>query len=534
MEIPGKHVQKGALETPRKDKEVLQPEFSSSQSLQDPLDVGRKDPDQMISMRKEDFEKLVMERSQQLAKERERGIPDPDPITGLSRDHDVHKRMGKKGVPGDPEQEDEAESRTPPPRPRSPERVGLWVEGLGIPVTRVPLGDNLQELSEQIELATKKLEEMKRRGDVTSALQKRGSPFCEEILMEVNTIQGPPITFDQADLQGLDPEHNDPMVITMDVANFVMQKVLVDSGISVDVIALSVLRRMDLGITSIKPVGTPLTGFGGHEVVPLGTIDLLTSLGEEPCRRTFMIKYLVVEAPFAYNIILGRPGLNQFQAVVSTFHLKIKFPTKFGVGEVRGNQQMARECYNLSLKKSEVKETALEPMKQMCGGGSSSSKKSRSEDYRIEPVEEYIAVQLDPNDPTKTTRIGSQMTQSQELMMIEFTKRIVMCLRGSHRTGRRKKGSPKDPLARKRDLKDPTSPQGDTKRSPKSQRRSQDLSTLCKRKKGSPEDHLAHKLDHKDPTSSQRDTERSPKSQEILTRGMRSEDLETAHRVEDP
>ncbi|KAK6119083.1 hypothetical protein DH2020_047169 [Rehmannia glutinosa] len=140
----------------------------------------------MISMRKEDFEKLVMERSQQLAKERERerGIPDPDPMTGPARDHDAHKRMGKKGGPGDLEQEDEAESRTPPPRPRSFERVGLGVEGLGVPVTRVPLGDNLQELSEQIELATKKLEEMKRRGAVTSALQKRGSPFCEEILVE--------------------------------------------------------------------------------------------------------------------------------------------------------------------------------------------------------------------------------------------------------------------------------------------------------------------------------------------------------------
>ncbi|KAK6156717.1 hypothetical protein DH2020_010965 [Rehmannia glutinosa] len=123
METPGKHVQKGVLETPRKDKKVLQPEFSSSKSLQDPLDTERKDPDQMISMRNEDFEKLVMERSQQLAKEMERGIPDPDPITCLARDHDVHKRMGKKGVPGGLEQEDEAESRT---RLQDPDPLRKW------------------------------------------------------------------------------------------------------------------------------------------------------------------------------------------------------------------------------------------------------------------------------------------------------------------------------------------------------------------------------------------------------------------------
>ncbi|KAK6123236.1 hypothetical protein DH2020_043027 [Rehmannia glutinosa] len=148
METTWKHVQKGVLETPRKDKEVLQPEFSSSQSMSDPPDAGRKDLDQMISMRKEDFEKLVMERSQHLAKERdrERGLPDPDPMTGLAKDHDGHKRLGKRGIQGGLEQEDEAESRTPPPRPKSPEKAGLRVEGLGVPMTRVPLGDNLQEL----------------------------------------------------------------------------------------------------------------------------------------------------------------------------------------------------------------------------------------------------------------------------------------------------------------------------------------------------------------------------------------------------
>ncbi|KAK6149099.1 hypothetical protein DH2020_016624 [Rehmannia glutinosa] len=121
----------GGARDPRKDKEVLQPKFSSSQSIPDPPDTGWKDPDQMISMRKEDFEKLVMERSHQLMKERDRekGLPDPGPMTGLAKDNDGYKRLSKRGIPGGLEQEDEAESRTPPPRPRSPEKVGLGVEG---------------------------------------------------------------------------------------------------------------------------------------------------------------------------------------------------------------------------------------------------------------------------------------------------------------------------------------------------------------------------------------------------------------------
>ncbi|KAK6115142.1 hypothetical protein DH2020_007411 [Rehmannia glutinosa] len=46
-------------------------EFSSSQSIRI-LRIREERPDQMISMRNEDFEKLVMERSQHLVKERDR------------------------------------------------------------------------------------------------------------------------------------------------------------------------------------------------------------------------------------------------------------------------------------------------------------------------------------------------------------------------------------------------------------------------------------------------------------------------------
>ncbi|KAK6159830.1 hypothetical protein DH2020_003211 [Rehmannia glutinosa] len=136
-----------------------------------------------------------MEINQELVKERDRekGLPDLDPMTGLPKDNDGHNRLSKSYIPGGLEHEDEAESRTSPPRPRSPDKVCLGVEVLGVPITRVPLGDNLHELSEQIELATKKLEEMKKRGAVTSALQKRWSLFCEEILMEPFRAQGEPV-----------------------------------------------------------------------------------------------------------------------------------------------------------------------------------------------------------------------------------------------------------------------------------------------------------------------------------------------------
>jgi hypothetical protein len=48
-----------------------------------------------------------------------------------------------------------------------------------------------------------------------------------------------------------------------------------------------------------------------------------------------MIDFLVVDAPSAYNAILGRGTLNAIGAVVSTSHLMMKFiPTEAGVGVV--------------------------------------------------------------------------------------------------------------------------------------------------------------------------------------------------------
>ena len=42
---------------------------------------------------------------------------------------------------------------------------------------------------------------------------------------------------------------------------------------------------------------------------------------------------------------MGRPTVNALKAVVSTYHLAMKFPTKSGVGVFRGNQDGARKCY---------------------------------------------------------------------------------------------------------------------------------------------------------------------------------------------
>ncbi|KAL0461402.1 UNVERIFIED_CONTAM: hypothetical protein Slati_0027800 [Sesamum latifolium] len=60
-----------------------------------------------------------------------------------------------------------------------------------------------------------------------------------------------------------------------------------------------------------------------------------------------MIRFLIVDMPSTYNI-QGRPALNAFQVVVSTYHMKLKFPAGARVEEVMGiNAQQENAMLNL-------------------------------------------------------------------------------------------------------------------------------------------------------------------------------------------
>ena len=83
----------------------------------------------------------------------------------------------------------------------------------------------------------------------------------------------------------------------------------------------------------------------GERVLPLGSVQLLLTLGDPSIQATTTMRFLIVDAPSAYNMLLGRPSLNSIRVVPSAYHMVIKFPTANGAGMVRGNQRIARECY---------------------------------------------------------------------------------------------------------------------------------------------------------------------------------------------
>jgi len=78
---------------------------------------------------------------------------------------------------------------------------------------------------------------------------------------------------------------------------------------------------------------------------------LRTTFTDGLASRTEKIRYPVVNAPSAYNILLGRPTLNRTGAMPSTRHMKVKLPSMEGlIITIRSDQKEVKKCYENSLK----------------------------------------------------------------------------------------------------------------------------------------------------------------------------------------
>ncbi|KAK4384306.1 hypothetical protein Sango_3074000 [Sesamum angolense] len=148
------------------------------------------------------------------------------------------------------------------------------------------------------------------------------------------------------------------------------------------------------------------------------------TLGTTPLRKTCLLKFLVVDIPSTY-IILGRPTLDTFRAIISTYHMKIKFPMIGGVGEAQANALQARKCYIEAIKKGKKRGTKnlLKPRTPINEKNDpipipSQTKRTLSRSNRGGTPYHRACL----GDLGKVTKIGSKMTEN-------VRNQIINCLR---------------------------------------------------------------------------------------------------------
>ena len=79
------------------------------------------------------------------------------------------------------------------------------------------------------------------------------------------------ISFSDADLEGCQHPHDNPLVIRVVVANKTVHRVLIDNGSSVDIFA-STFNKMGIGREKLEPVNAHLRGFFEEKVLPLRSV----------------------------------------------------------------------------------------------------------------------------------------------------------------------------------------------------------------------------------------------------------------------
>ena len=252
-------------------------------------------------------------------------------------------------------------------------------------------------------------------GESSSARKAHLRSIRSTEIVEIQAVSKLPrldtsITFSDSDLEGYQHPHDDPLVVRTVVANKTIHRVLIDLYSLADVIFASAFDKMGIGRVKLEPINTHMRGFSREKVLPLGSIQLVLTLGDPPCQATTTARFLIVDAPSAYNMLLGRPSLNAIKAIPSTYHMMIKFPTVSGVGMVRGDQRVARECYSASVKQKAVDNVYMDELDM------------RDEVLtRPEPSEELELVSLD-DDPEHLSYIGSKLAEDLRGLLTQFLR----------------------------------------------------------------------------------------------------------------
>ncbi|XP_074288892.1 uncharacterized protein LOC141614037 [Silene latifolia] len=170
--------------------------------------------------------------------------------------------------------------------------------------------------------------------------------YKPEFSLRVSRQDLPVISFDEADIPDEAEHHLDDLIITLSIGNCLVKKILVDTGSSVNLIMLETLKNMGFSEKDLVQKAVPLVGFSGETNQSLREIVIPTFVGG----MNKQVWYLVIDGPSTYNVILGRPWIHEMKAVPSTYHQSLKFPTPWGVQEIRGDQNVARDCYKNALK----------------------------------------------------------------------------------------------------------------------------------------------------------------------------------------
>ena len=154
--------------------------------------------------------------------------------------------------------------------------------------------------------------------------------------MELPLVMG----FLDEDKIGTIQPHDDALMITLRIWGYDIKKVMVDQGSTAKIMYPDLYNGLNLKAKDLTPNSSPLVSFEEKIIIPKGQIRLPVQIGS----KMVEVDFIVVDAYSPYTAIVARPWLHTLEAVSSTLHQKVKYPSRGQIKEILGDQALARQC----------------------------------------------------------------------------------------------------------------------------------------------------------------------------------------------
>ncbi|GJR93348.1 hypothetical protein Tco_0265522 [Tanacetum coccineum] len=192
-----------------------------------------------------------------------------------------------------------------------------------------------------------------------------------------------------------------PMIIEAEIGGHFVHRIYVDRGSSSEILYEHCFNRFRPEVKyQMVSATTPLVGFSGEIIWPLGQISLLVKIGDEEHSTSTWMNFMVVRSPSPYNGIIGRLGVRRIQAVPSTAHGMLKFLVTGRTVTLWINRIIPLECIMVS------------------GPGV-------PQPVINQVTKEKIQVAIHPEYPEQTIAIGSTLTEEGRKELCSLLRRCL-------------------------------------------------------------------------------------------------------------
>ena len=133
------------------------------------------------------------------------------------------------------------------------------------------------------------------------------------------------INFKKEEIENLDLNLDDASIVSIKIINSLVNRIMINTCSSTDILYFDAFQKLGFSTNNYNPMFSSFMGFMSDFISPLGTMNLHVIFGDEHCSKMMLARFMIIDIYLAYNAIIGRSMPNRLRAMVSAYHMVLKF-----------------------------------------------------------------------------------------------------------------------------------------------------------------------------------------------------------------